>query len=444
MCLTQTTLSLKCLEFTKPLYRYKTQTVDCPIVTANDKRQAPSSPDNMFVVDFICLINNVTLCDKVKNVFVTAGKFITATLNLKSVVSVKAEFVDFCANFNDCDTNAIILGAAGPARLIPNKDTDGKIRLYPQALYKQTNLPEHPQFGPNEIEAIFNANMSYWFDGDPLPMGIKQADMLYVVIHELIHGLGFINAWNDYFGLQALTPYVDSVMEVNAPSQAGPGSPGSPGSPGPLGRQGPGAPGAPGAPEVPGAPGSPGAPGAPGAPGVPVAPGVPGGPGVPKVQFLEFVFDKNLVLLQNGKSLTSITDQLNNFQFDLSLPDGNAIINSFVKSPQFAIAQDMYKNGVTHGAIGFLLTPGVPPNTQLTTDQIQNDIFLVETSLNPFVSSSSIGHVDFTTYLNSSDFLMLFTYPHGKTLSEMMERAGSTNTYGPIGPKLRTLLGILG
>jgi len=38
---------------------------------------------------------------------------------------------------------------------------------------------------------------------------------------------------------------------------------------------------------------------------------------------------------------------------------------------------------------------------------------------------------------------MMYTYPHA-TLGQMMTRAGTTNTTGPYGPKLRTLLGILG
>ncbi|GBB98213.1 hypothetical protein RclHR1_03170009 [Rhizophagus clarus] len=400
------TLSHKCLEFEEPIYRYKTRMVDCPMVTANERRQVPTTtPDNMFTLDFSCMVNDQVLCDKVRNVFITAGKFITATLNLKSAVSVKAQFLDFCVNFNDCDTNEVILGAAGPARMIPNQDTDGKIRLYPQALYKQLNLPEHPQFGPNEIQATFNANMTYWFDGDPLPMQFRQADLLYVVLHELIHGLGFINSWNDYMGLQALTPFIAGIMQSNSPIP----TPGGPGAPG-------------------------------GAPG-----GTPGG-GIPptaKGQFVELVFDKNLVFLQNGQSLTSLTDQLNNFQINLNLPD-NEVVASFAKSPQFQIAKNVYDNAVVHGTIGFLLTPGDPPNTPLTADQIKNNVFLLETSLNPFVPSSSIGHVDFETYANSSDFLMLFTYPHGLTLNEMMTRSGTTNTYGPIGPNLRTLLGIMG
>jgi len=106
----------------------------------------------------------------------------------------------------------------------------------------------------------------------------------------------------------------------------------------------------------------------------------------------------------------------------------------------------MYKNSTTHGSIGFLLTPDTPPNanTELTQDKINNDVVILETSFNPYDPGSSIGHVDLDTYLDSSDFLMTYTYPPGKSLDEMMSKAGSTDKTGPIGPKLRRLLGVIG
>ncbi|CAB4429211.1 unnamed protein product [Rhizophagus irregularis] len=67
-----------------------------------------------------------------------------------------------------------------------------------------------------------------------------------------------------------------------------------------------------------------------------------------------------------------------------------------------------------------------------------------ETSLIPYQHGSSVAHTDFDTYVNSSDFLMLFTYPKTATLGQIMSAVGSTNTTGPIGPKLRLLLGSLG
>jgi hypothetical protein len=119
--------------------------------------------------------------------------------------------------------------------------------------------------------------------------------------------------------------------------------------------------------------------------------------------------------------------------------------NSFSKSPQFSIAQSVYNNATTIGKMGFLLSSNIQPNTQLTPDQIQNDIVLLETSLPTFNNGSSIGHVD-QTYLNTSDFLMIYNSRDlsGSTLDEMMSRVGSTNTAGPFGPKLRQLLRVLG
>src|SRR2546423_558322 len=101
MHLTQTTLS-QCLEYLSPFNRSEAIVVNCPTVTTNNKRQAQPTSDNMFTVDFTCLISDETLCQKVKNVFITAGKFITATLNLKLPISVNATFLDICKSVIGC------------------------------------------------------------------------------------------------------------------------------------------------------------------------------------------------------------------------------------------------------------------------------------------------------------------------------------------------------
>src|SRR5581483_484327 len=82
LCLVQTTLSQQCVEYLSPLDKSKFKIADCPMVKI-DKRQAPSPviPVNLFNVNFNCLINDNVLCSKVKNVFITAGKYITATLD---------------------------------------------------------------------------------------------------------------------------------------------------------------------------------------------------------------------------------------------------------------------------------------------------------------------------------------------------------------------------
>ncbi|UZO16338.1 uncharacterized protein OCT59_007727 [Rhizophagus irregularis] len=372
-CLTPMSLSEKCLDYLSPL-NGETKIVDCPMVSSNDKRQTQPTLDNMFAVDFSCLIDDSVLCDKVEKVFVTAGKFITATLNLKAVVSVDAQFLNFCTTYGYCDKGKTTLGSAGPARLLPYQGpTDDKVRLYPQALYKQMNLPEHPQFKKNEILAMFNSNVSYWFEGDPLPMPKRRVDILYVVVHELIHGLGFSTAWNNNVG-EALIPLI-------GPSFTTPTS----------------------TPE-----------------GFPVA---------ANGQFLESIFDKYIILLPSGKPLTSITDELNKFPINMEMQE-TEFINSFIASPQFPFSQEVYKSAITQGAMSFRLT--------------KDDDFILETSIVPFAQGSSIAHADLQTYLSTSDFLMMFTYPPRSTLGQMMSKAGSANTTGPIGPKLRLLFEILG
>jgi hypothetical protein len=391
ICLTQITLSEKCLEYIAPFYR-KTRIINCPMVYSKKvKRETPSKLDNMITVDFHCLIDDKPLCNKVEQVFVMAGKFITATLNLKTVISVNAEFLDFCKTYGECNKEVVILGAAGPARMIPYQDPkENKIRFYPQALYKQMNLSvEHPEFGPNEIMATFNSNTSYWFEGDPLPMLEKQSDMLYVVIHEMIHGLGLTTSWDDYFGIQALTPAIGGTTK---PPTSG---------------------------EV-----------------------TTQNDELQSSQFFELISDKFLVLLPSGKLVTSIADEINKFQFKIeTLSSLDGIANAFAASPQFSIAKNMYNNAMTHGAMGFLT---IPPSDQLTQEQILNNVVILETSLIPYQHASSVAHTDFDTYVNSSDFLMLFTYPKTATLGQIMSIVGSTNTTGPIGPKLRLLLGSLG
>src|SRR5688572_31068157 len=76
------------------LYRYESEVVDFPTIESSlDKR---ASSNDMFSVIFHCRNINKTLCDKTKNVFVKAGKYITATLDLKMPIVVNAQFIDYC------------------------------------------------------------------------------------------------------------------------------------------------------------------------------------------------------------------------------------------------------------------------------------------------------------------------------------------------------------
>ena len=63
LCLIQTTLSRRCIEYLNPLNRYENKIVDCPMVSFMDKRQTQSKSDKMFDVEFHCSIADTELCE---------------------------------------------------------------------------------------------------------------------------------------------------------------------------------------------------------------------------------------------------------------------------------------------------------------------------------------------------------------------------------------------
>ncbi|KAL1922418.1 uncharacterized protein VTP21DRAFT_9957 [Calcarisporiella thermophila] len=159
--------------------------------------QPPSPESNAFIVDLNCTAST-QLCTKVRDTFTKVGQEITAALELVEPVRVNASFFGFCARIGQCANGATVpLGFAKVARLIPLKDRDGVTRLFPQSLLKQMQVTPRPDFAPYDIEAIFNEDVKYWFEGDGT-MRSDQQDFHLTILHELMHGLGFASGWNDY------------------------------------------------------------------------------------------------------------------------------------------------------------------------------------------------------------------------------------------------------
>ncbi|CAG8731290.1 8955_t:CDS:2, partial [Funneliformis mosseae] len=72
-----------------------------------------------------------------------------------------------------------------------------------------------------------------------------------------------------------------------------------------------------------------------------------------------------------------------------------------------------------------------------------SDAVILETAINPFVQGSSVSHMDFATYLNTSDFLMMYKAVVGKTIEELIKDGGNYPG-GVIGPKLKLMLETIG
>ncbi|CAG8594545.1 4652_t:CDS:2 [Acaulospora morrowiae] len=346
---------------------------DCPTESGNPPNLKRDN-DDMFVVTFTCTVNDQTLCNKVKTAFTTAGKLITASIAFKTPVTVNATFTSFCVLYNECSTpttTLITLGGAAPARTMEILDSDGVTRLFPQSLVKQMNLDNHPAYSSFDILALFNSDTNYWFDGDG-PIHADQSDFLFLIVHELMHGLGFTTGYEDYLNnpAVALTPYIAVTQSSNSS-------------------------------------------------------------GIIFTGFVEMIFDKFMVILSTGQRISNITKQLNTFAGGPGALFANSsqFISQFEASSQYNLAKQVMTYATTPKAIGLL-----PVNSSDISQAI-----ILETSLVPYVGGSSVSHVDYQTYSNTSDFLMRYLQDRGKTLGQSIILSGNYSG-GPIGPKLRSFL----
>ncbi|GES85334.1 hypothetical protein GLOIN_2v1534304 [Rhizophagus clarus] len=193
--------------------------VTCPLVTEDSskylRRSSSSSSDEdeskIQLVEFKC--NNATeeTCNKVKDTFFLAGKIISKTFILKTPILLSVDYTNLCIVKPElCDLQegkVVVIGSAQSAREMLFLDDDGLTRYYPQSLVKQYQLKKHPEFATYDIIATFNSIVNWRFPSDyNVPIQPKQFDMLYIVLHELMHGLGFGSNWKNWFLTGNKTP----------------------------------------------------------------------------------------------------------------------------------------------------------------------------------------------------------------------------------------------
>ncbi|CAG8486728.1 621_t:CDS:2 [Diversispora eburnea] len=326
----------------------------------------------MFDITLNCSVST-DLCSKVQKAFETAGNIISSYLSLNTRIVLSASFESFCISYPSlCEDR--ILGFAAPARWILMEDDDSIQRLYPQSLVKQFGLSTHLEYSQNDIIASFNSDASYWFEEDSTPINETQYDFLYVMFHELHHGLGFSSAWDEFF-TGYVTPIFanDSIKEVDVDDDL-------------VYKDN------------------------------------------NKYKFYECAFDKYLILMENSQRTSEITKKLNTF-----FTENKDFTTEFPGSTQAEYARQMYEIAQTPNSLGFL-----PRNSTNNKDAV-----ILETSIVPYLSGSSISHVDNKTYTNTPDFLMRASVNNGINLDKEII-SGGNYTLGPIGPKLKQVLETMG
>ncbi|KAL7748570.1 hypothetical protein RI367_005981 [Sorochytrium milnesiophthora] len=173
--------------------------------SANDTASANNATtSSMFQFTFQCNLGDQTMCDKAQRAFESAGARLSRVLDLTQPVQVLAKFNSFC-KMGKCADNT--LGRAGAASFwtMPGAGAFDNGYLYPQALAKQLSEGQQRPWSQYDIIADFNSDSSpnaaadkFWFEGDA-PIVQNQYDFEYVVLHEMMHGLGFISSWGVYF-----------------------------------------------------------------------------------------------------------------------------------------------------------------------------------------------------------------------------------------------------
>ncbi|KAI9258647.1 hypothetical protein EDC94DRAFT_521467 [Helicostylum pulchrum] len=341
------------------------------------------------IFDLNCQADSVT-CEGVSTTLAKAADIITSVFQFESPLIINATFINFCQEYKDCGDNGVSsIGQAYPAiSYIMVDTTDNITRMYPQPLLKQfTDLKVKPNWAPYDINAQFNTKVNWYFINNPNPISSKQTDFLTNVVHEMIHGLGFVTSWSDDL-YRVLAPLFDqdldrfitpSLLASTAFEQLL------------VGYDRP----------------------------------------QPFWGFVEFPLDKFLNFRVESTNVTfpftTITKQLNYFM------NSNALFRSMIDlantwygSGAYNHAVDIYSRSVTELDV-LAIIQGEP-------------VIALETSVKPYSTGSSLCHVDQERYVNSAEYLMVYTAERGIGITQL----NSIYPHGPIGPQLRKLMAGLG
>ncbi|KNE58041.1 hypothetical protein AMAG_04867 [Allomyces macrogynus ATCC 38327] len=218
---------------------------------SSDGAVAGSTP---FRVQIACPSSTAdTLCARMEKAASLALRRIGKVLNLRTTVTVGMAFFAPCqaTSINDtkwrsCDQKNI-LGAAAPAGMqlvrIPEltPGQNGAFSMLPQPLAPNAYPPGHegvfyvPQslirqwgvkvtnpaaMADTDIAAGFNLLRNWWVQGDSANMTSDQDDLEYVILHEMMHGLGFgVDSFSNPASTRLIIPIADNSTTGNGDYQ---------------------------------------------------------------------------------------------------------------------------------------------------------------------------------------------------------------------------------
>ncbi|TPX55708.1 hypothetical protein PhCBS80983_g05081 [Powellomyces hirtus] len=192
--------------------------------------------------------STASTCTRAHASFLRAITRIANIVHLRHSIHVKASFASFCEQQTSslstarekCRAEQGVLGSAGPAAWHEWNETTAEMLgtdhsyLYPSALARQY-APHAMQYQDYDIAASFNSEPLWYFatsdsdDSDwdanhqwhlqwsakpnpPLKLRAVVYDFEQIVLHELLHGLGFISSWYPWLDNTSILPAAPLVL----------------------------------------------------------------------------------------------------------------------------------------------------------------------------------------------------------------------------------------
>ncbi|KAI8139892.1 hypothetical protein BJV82DRAFT_625379 [Fennellomyces sp. T-0311] len=196
---------------------------ESPTITPTNTHAPQPSPTHITEPSISIVLNCKeeygTFCDKVGNATLDA---ITELLRVVDIdngnITVRVNYTSFCEQ--KCLNDTYGWGAPGSQFAMPATDGIDQDYLYPQILAKQYRKTGNWVAQDVDIEINHDAYMNavdydaaelvgwngagvppggkFWFKGDS-PIHDYQVDLTYIILHELLHGVGVISSWGAYF-----------------------------------------------------------------------------------------------------------------------------------------------------------------------------------------------------------------------------------------------------
>ncbi|RUS26807.1 hypothetical protein BC938DRAFT_484094 [Jimgerdemannia flammicorona] len=233
----------------------------------------------------------------------------------------------------------------------------------PQSLVKQFDFPNlNFNYDTYDITAQFNSETNFWFTTDP-QIQPGQIDLEFLVLHEFIHGLGFLSLWRDYFDRNILTPC--PLTPASATKD------------------------------------------------------MVGTEHFIFQGFIESAFDRHILDRTLGTNLSDYTRRMSAFSYGpgTTFKTLRIFLDEFLASSQSRMARRLFRLATTPNAMAFQSEPGA------RSPAAAGKRLSLETSIRQYRIGSTITHFDYGSFTGTSDFLMRWLIDDGVSLHDAIARS---------------------